>query len=247
VSDEVKEGLKCGNSKTDFERELVALAIRYSGKSGSGKEKWFRNHWTVPGGLMSAFRKALGITVEIFASPLNVHFDSVAYCSAFERDKLFGSLGSAWDFAWAGGGHRVFEFNPEYEHDDLKRALKWAIVTAESTEEPVVGLGVYPVWTKAAHNMVMGSSDLRIHELITVPQKYFDFQTPDHWKGGDTAYKHGSANWDVTFFVVMNKAGAALVFDGREEEIREGLIEELSKLYYDDEDSGMYGPVLLKV
>ena len=84
-------------------------------------------------------------------------------------------------------------------------------------------MGVYPVWAKAAHNMVMGSSDLRIHELVTVPQKYFDFQTPDHWKGGDTAYKHGSANWDVTFFVVMNKAGAELVFDGREESMREGI------------------------
>ena len=121
VSIEVRRELGCGESREDFERELIALAVRYSGKSGDGKEKWFRNHWTVPKGVMSAFRVALGITIEIFASPLNVHFDTVAYCSAFERDKLFGSLGSAWDYVWAGGGHNVFEFNPEYESDDLKR------------------------------------------------------------------------------------------------------------------------------
>ena len=230
VSIEVRRELGCGESREDFERELIALAVRYSGKSGDGKEKWFRNHWTVPKGVMSAFRVALGITIEIFASPLNVHFDTVAYCSAFERDKLFGSLGSAWDYVWAGGGHNVFEFNPEYESDDLKRALKWAVATAEGTDEPVVGMGVYPVWAKTAHNRVLDGTSLRIHELVTIPQKFFDFQTPDHWKGGETAYKHGSAKWDVTFFVVMNKAGAELVFDGREESMREGILEELEKL-----------------
>jgi hypothetical protein len=196
---------------------------------------------------MSAFRKALVITVDIFASPLNVHFDSVAYCSAFERDKLFGSLGSAWDFAWTEGGHSVFEFNPEYEHDDLQMALKWASVTAESTEEPVVGLGLYPVWAKVAHNLVTGSSDFIIHELVTVHQRYFDFQTPDHCKAVETAYTHGCANWDVTFFVMMNTAVAALVFDGKGEEIREGLIYELSKLSFEDADTDMYGPAHLTV
>ena len=97
-------------------------------------------------------------------------------------------------------------------------------MTAESTEEPVVGLGLYPVWAKVAHNLVTGSSDFRIHELATVHQMYFDFQTPDQCNAGETAYTHGCANWDVTFFVMMNTAVAELVFDGKEEEMREGLI-----------------------
>ena len=101
--------------------------------------------------------------------------------------------------------------------------LKWAIATAESTDEPVVGLGVYPVWDEAAHSLVTGSYDLRIHELVTVSQRYFDFQTPDHWKGGETAYNHGCDNWDITCVVVMNKSGAALVFDGKEDDMREVL------------------------
>jgi hypothetical protein len=56
-----------------------------------------------------------------------------------------------------------------------------------------------------------------IHELIRVPQTYFDFQTPDFWKGGDSAYAHTHATWDVRVFVSMNKAGAETAFRDRED------------------------------
>jgi hypothetical protein len=167
-----------------FVEEVVSLVRRYQGKSGVGTEKWFRNHWTVHEGIVNALREGLGLDTEVFASPLNVHMGTKAYCSAFDRDKLVGYVGSAWDYQWTRVGGISLEFNPEYEAPDLKKALKWALASAEATDEPCLALGVYPVWGKSPYTKVYEHTNPYIHELIRVPQTYFDFQTPDFWKGG---------------------------------------------------------------
>jgi hypothetical protein len=73
----------------------VSLVGRYQGKSGVGKEKWFRNHWTVPDDIMDALREGLDLETEVVASPLNVNMGTKAYCSVFDRDKLFGYVGTS--------------------------------------------------------------------------------------------------------------------------------------------------------
>ncbi len=226
VSDEVKDKLM----DRGFVEELVSLVARYQGKSGVGREKWFRNHWTVPKGIMEALREGLDLDTEVFASPLNVDPGTQAYCSAFDRDRLFGSLGSAWDYQWTRSGGISLEFNPEYEAEDLRKALKWALASAESTEEPFLALGVYPVWGKSPYAKVYQQDNPYIHELIRVPQTYFDFQTPDFWKGGDSSYAHSHATWDVRFFVIMNKAGAEKTFHGKEDWVYDTLKAGFSKL-----------------
>jgi hypothetical protein len=152
-----------------FVEEVVSLVWRYQGKSGVGKETWFRNHWTVPEGIMDALRDGLGLDTEVVASPLNVNMGTKAYCSAFGRDKLVGSVGSAWDYQWTRSGGISLEFNPEHEAYDLKKALKWAISSAAATEEPFIALGVYPVWGKSPYTKVYKHNNPYIHELIRVP------------------------------------------------------------------------------
>ena len=105
------------------------------------------------------------MTTVIFAPPLNVHPETKVYGSAFERDKLFGSVGSAWELGWANPAGGSFEFNPEYESEDLKKAFKWAKVAAASTEEPVVGIGVYPIWGKSAYQPLFAAEDPFIQHL----------------------------------------------------------------------------------
>ena len=69
-----------------------------------------RNHWTMPAEFMSAIvHQGLGADTEVFASPLNVHPDTTYYYSKYERDKVFGSEGDAYQGLWSG----VYEFNPE--------------------------------------------------------------------------------------------------------------------------------------
>jgi hypothetical protein len=93
VSAEVKEELM----DRGFVEELVSLVAMYQGKSGVDREKWFRNHWTVPEDRMKALREGLDLNTGVFASPLNVNPGTPAYCSAFDRDRLFVSVGSACD------------------------------------------------------------------------------------------------------------------------------------------------------
>ena len=71
-----------------------------------------------------------------------------------------------------------------------------------------MGIGVYPQWSKSAFQSLFKEEDPFVHHLIQVPKRYFDFQTPDHWKGGDSAYDHEHTNWDVNCFCIMNPAGA---------------------------------------
>ena len=112
------------------------------------------------------------------------------------------------------------ELNPEYEPGDLKKALKWATVSAQSTYEHFLALWVYPVWKKTAYQRLLESPPSPFfHHIIRVPQSFFDFQTPDHWKGGESTYAHEHAKWEVVFFVIMNKAGAERALNGKEDKV----------------------------
>ena len=228
VTHEVKSELRARS----FVVELIALVKRDSGKSGAGKEKWFRNHWTVPPALMASVHDAFGVDTEIFASPLNVHFGTKFYGSAFDRDRLFGSVGSAWSRGWVNPAGGSFEFNPEYESEDLKKAIKWAKTAAASTAAPVMAIGVYPEWNKSAFQPLFSDEDPLVHHLIQIPRRYFDFQTPDYWKGGESTYAHEHTNWDVSFFCIMNPAGADKYMGDadKRQAISEKLVEAFQKL-----------------
>jgi hypothetical protein len=58
---------------------------------------------------METLQDILGVSTEIFASPLNVHKDTTAYCSQYERAKVFGTSGSAYEHTFRG----IYEMNPE--------------------------------------------------------------------------------------------------------------------------------------
>ena len=59
---------------------------------------------------------------------------------------MFGAMGSAWEAQWSQLG--AYQFNPEYTAEDLHKALKKAI-EATQTNEPVLGVGIYPTYAKS--------------------------------------------------------------------------------------------------
>ena len=75
-----------------------------------------------------------------------------------------------------------------------------------------MGIGVYPRWSKSAFQTLFYGEDPFVFHLIQVPKMYFDFQTPDHWKGGELAYVHEHTNWGVIVVCVINPAGAHKFF-----------------------------------
>ena len=84
----------------------------------------------------------LSTTTERFASLLNLNKTSDRYCSMYLEDKLFGATHDAYSHEWQGSSWA----NPEYEAKDMKKALRWAILSAQETDETVLTTCVLPGW-----------------------------------------------------------------------------------------------------
>ena len=98
--------------------------------------------------MSNIFHNGLGTDSEMFASPLNVHQNTRVYYSKYDRDAVFDASGQAYQHTsnWTGR----FEFNPEYEPEELERAMQWAARSAKDSRTPVFGVGVYPKWARTA-------------------------------------------------------------------------------------------------
>ena len=70
-------------------------------------------HSAAPRQAMTKMHEHLGVSMEMFASPFNCHFDQ--YCSAFvDTDSFFGSLGSFFDYPLPPGS---YELNPPFTEE----------------------------------------------------------------------------------------------------------------------------------
>eukprot|EP00854_Cymbomonas_tetramitiformis_P008567 gene8567-biopygen8692 len=191
-----------------FATEIVLLLKRYSCEEEEEVKKTaLQNHWTLPPEIMQALQEAFGIQAEVSVSPLNVHSHTATYCSKFDRDKIFGSKGSAWDTHWGELG--AFEFNPEYTAADLDRALQEALMSTMA-KTPVLGVGIYPAWTRTpAKAYCRRYGDTRIHEFQVIPRKSFTFLPPYHWGGTSVSgvTKKDYSNWGVRILIVANVEG----------------------------------------
>ena len=143
----------------------------------------------------------------MFASPLDVHIDTHTYYSKYDRDKVFGAKGNAYDVKWEG----KYEFNPEYVPIELEKALLWAVHSAKDSKVPTFGIGIFPAWKYTAerkHIERLVNENSGICKLITIPEAQLDFLTPDHWTGKQSKYSEGNqTSWDIEVIVVANKAG----------------------------------------
>ena len=131
-----------------FEYALARLLSRYSKKHTlKSKTTRMKNHWATPDEYMKAIVDGLSITTERFASPLNFNVASDCYCSMYSQDRLFGATHDAYSHKWQGSS----QANPEYEAKDMEKALRWAIFSAQETNEPVLTTLVLPDWDGMAY------------------------------------------------------------------------------------------------
>jgi ribonuclease HI len=194
---------------TSFEEEVYRLVLRY--REGYRADKSSRavkmsNHWTTPPPVMEVLRKHLHITQERFASPLNYSQHLKNYWSFHERDQVFGAQWNAYSCQWIG----VSQCNPEYEDDDMDKAIRWAIHSAQNTTEPTMAVCVLPHWGTCSHTAYLRwleDRDTRqyCHLLLKIAKGRFQFRTPDTWEG-EQEYV-GSPKWDVNIILVGNEAG----------------------------------------
>jgi hypothetical protein len=109
--------------------------------------------------------------IEMFGSPFNTSNDE--YCSPFEIEKRFGSLGSAWDYKFHKDG--VYLCNPPYDTTLIENLAYKLNKNLDETKFKVAILVVIPVWdSKTQKELDIKDSGINFTGYeIMIKSKYF--------------------------------------------------------------------------
>eukprot|EP00397_Hematodinium_sp_SG-2012_P018040 GEMP01018465.1.p1 GENE.GEMP01018465.1~~GEMP01018465.1.p1 ORF type:complete len:306 (+),score=77.29 GEMP01018465.1:238-1155(+) len=125
-----------------FDARVFALMCRYSALHGHGYQA------AVDEKTFALLEALLGVSMEMFASPLNSYFSS--FCSAFyDTDRYFGSQGSFFDFMPPAKGGS-FQANPPFVPETMLRMVDHMHhlldSTAHKTNAPLSFAVFVPHW-----------------------------------------------------------------------------------------------------
>ena len=124
-----------------FAMHLAALLVRYQdGFEADDARTKQKNHWATPDGYIKALQDGLSINTERFSSPLNFTPTMQHYYTLYKEDGVFGANHDAFSCAWVGAS----QCNPEYEHEDMDKAVRWALASAAQTETAALTAFVLP-------------------------------------------------------------------------------------------------------
>ena len=209
-----------------FAEELARLIHRYKNGTripGSKRRVDLTNHWATPPAIYQELQRHLPqMHQERFASPLNYHPGMQRYWSCFERDQIFGALHDAYSHKWTG----LSVANPEYDSQEMYKAVSWAVHSSQATDHPTLTAFVLPAWTGGSNTAYLKWTQKRpdlCHTLTTIPRKSFKFVPPESNTLGMDAADAGHPRWDVTILLVGNKAGYTTSFGDQMEKSMAGL------------------------
>ena len=185
---------------SDFAEAVALLMTRYQdGHTSKGCNTKLKNHWATPDGYMAAIMRGLSITTERFASPLNFTPGMQHYYSLYPEDTAFGANPNAFSCLWTGAS----QCNPEYEHPEMDKAVRWALTSAKESKQPSLTAFVLPWWEQSAYFRWMDHP--MVHPIARIKAKHFMFKKIDYATTGQLYV--GNPKWDVNIFVVANHAG----------------------------------------
>ena len=79
---------------------------------------------------------------ELFGSPLNCSMsEGITYCSAYAEDSVFGALFDGYSYRYTGSCIA----NPEYEPEDMRRAVLHALASSTASTSPFLAIMVLPL------------------------------------------------------------------------------------------------------
>jgi ribonuclease HI len=218
-------------SPAGFQEEVYKLLLRYrdgTGREDSSRSVNMRNHWTTPPEVMHVLKRHLGITQERFASPLNFCDDIPQHWSCHERDQVFAARWDSYSCQWRG----MSQANPEYEHEEMSKAVKWALTSGQMTTHPVLTVFILPAWDtgsqRTSYMQYLDKHPDRCHVLMRIKREHFAFCTPDAWKGFGT--HAGCPKWDVNVLLVGNAAGMQNAANVSREALCQDMVQCLQQL-----------------
>ena len=125
------------DSATDvcFEEALFCLLCRYDMLQGAGLQA------AIPGSVHDVLLQHVDCRMECFASPLNCRTQN--FCSAFDLDRLFGSVGSFFTCRFETG---CYQANPPFCDNIIAHMCECVNSLLEQQQEPLMFVIFVPVW-----------------------------------------------------------------------------------------------------
>lgn len=179
-----------------FLTSLFSVLARYDMLQGAGLQA------AVQGAVFDVLLKHYNCNVECFASPLNCRYER--YFSAFpDTDRVFGSLGSFFDYDFAQSGGS-FQANPPFVSSFILAMCQTMERGLEKSEEPLMFSVFVPAWTETAGWKALNDSKyLRKHCLMDQSAHYYAEGTQHRRKSSKRI-----ASFDTSVFFLQNDAGA---------------------------------------
>ena len=170
-----------------FEKDVARLLMRYDpdqkGKVNTPQNNSLcrphRPSWALPDKVWQALRSDLGITRELFASPLDRSPSSTAYWTAHPEDQLFGANHDAYSQPWIGPCQANVGDSTEANNKAIRHAL--GSVATYPDEDTCIILFV-PSWDNQAPHM-RHLTNPRVHTILHLPagSSSHRFKPPRHW------------------------------------------------------------------
>ena len=185
-----------------FENAVLKLLIRYkNGHKKGSDETRITQEWSTPDGFMQAMAGGLTLTTERFASPLNFSPHLTGYYSMYEEDEVFGANYNAYSTRWKGASQAT----PEAGSAAADKAVRWAIASAEESQEPVLTALTLPWEGNTGTAYAKWLLHPMVQEIKTVKRTHIELGHP--LKGVEAKPKRNKTKWDVKFIIVANDKG----------------------------------------
>jgi phosphorylated CTD-interacting factor 1 len=164
-------------------------------------------HAATPGSVVHVLHQHLGVTRELFASPLNCYFPTFA--SPYVSDAVFGSVGSFWDQALIEGS---FQVNPPFTEQVIVLTVERLLAAlAAVTQAPLSFVLIVPFWTDppAIYLPRLLTARSRRTHLVLAKHKHVYIQGTQHRSHmrHQNSNHHFPAVHATGVFILQNDAG----------------------------------------
>jgi hypothetical protein len=139
-------------SGSRFLEHVAVLLLRYRTACGARDVGSGGNQAALEVNVFRALQHEFGVSVECFASPFNTAsfcVPGLRYCSAFNVDKQFGSLGSFWSFEPSGRDGVSLQCNPPFVPSVVLRMssnIDTCLLEAQKNGVPCSFIVIIPSW-----------------------------------------------------------------------------------------------------
>lgn len=173
---------------TSFERDTASLLQRYDPdrkprsnrtRPGIVQAATHSLSWALSPSMWEALKTCMGITNEMFASPLDRSPHSEAYWSIHKEDELFGANHNAYSRPWTGACQAYVGDSPE----DNDKAIRHAIgsVTALPNEVTCIIMFIPSANPEAPHLRHLSDPNVRVLTTLEAGNECDSFKPPGHW------------------------------------------------------------------